>query len=88
MASEQNQENIIICLSSCTVFWADLGADSTQMTKLRSDRVRFDRFSDRILQWLGANITGPWTPHYDGVWFLDPKDACLFKMFWYDCELT
>ena len=83
-AIRSHPSEIVITLPSCTVFWcADLGMSPSMLNELRRDQRRATQVADEIKEWLVNNIaTTDWDLWAEGVWFLDQKDAALFKMFW------
>ena len=68
-----------INLESRTVFWKeDLGLDvQTYVDIERAAKI----FDEEIGDWLTANCKGAYNAWSKGVWFAEPKDAALFKLF-------
>lgn len=63
-------------IRSLTVFWEDIG--------IKSDANRFaagKKWSE-VEDWLSQNCQRAWNAHRNGIWFLEPDDAMLFKLTW------
>lgn len=81
--TEPPPEPVIIELGSVTVFWdKDLGMTKKLRDAAASNARLGQRIADSVEEWLSGNAKGPFRIYDQGVWFLDKKDAALFKLFW------
>lgn len=71
---------IIIQLTSCTVFWTDLGLPKNPTEYQRNQLA--DWWDRDVEQWIVQNIKGHCNPHEAGVWFADRHDAQMFRIKW------
>jgi len=69
----------VVTLSSCSVFWAELGYVENAVNHAKAAAL----FDDEIGPWLIANCKGAYNPYGKGVWFSDQQDAALFKMMFH-----
>jgi hypothetical protein len=71
----------VIELTSCTVFWKELGVD------IRNEKI-LEKAAEKwheIEAWLEEHIDiDTYRPYDKGVWFLHRKDAMFFKLIWFD----
>lgn len=75
--------SITVTLKSSTVFWTkDLGVTPAQMDRLRAEERTAQKVVDAVTEWLEREAKGTYRLHADGVWFMDERDAVLFKLFW------
>jgi hypothetical protein len=76
---EQDDRIVVVTLTSCTVFWAELGYRESDRARHHAANI----FDSEIGPWLEANSKHKFNAHTDGVWFLDQQDAALFKLMFH-----
>lgn len=65
-------------IRSVTVYWKDMGID---ITDSQSCAIASKRWLE-IQEWLDEHCERVYRTHRNGIWFLEPQDAMLFKLTW------
>lgn len=69
---------ITIGLSSCTVFWTELGLPGRPTS---SQQVQLGIWwAEFVLPWIKVAVKHDYNPYENGVWFANRHDAALFKI--------
>ena len=77
-----SDEPITLTLSSMMVTWKSLGLTDKDLSSLRASKDRAMKVIYPLEDWLKDNAKNDWRMDADGVWFVNDRDAVLFKLFW------
>jgi hypothetical protein len=78
----EDQGRVDITLSSKTIFWCeDLGVSQHDLDLFKTSDYLANKVLTPIKIWIAENCKHDTRIYHAGVWFMNEKEALLFKLF-------